>query len=425
MARAKVGLGRRAALIGLSALGVGAAGLFAARQSSIGKVRGHDPYFATLSAALKRAGLYKPTMVIDRAMLAHNIAAVKERLAGKPLGVRVVVKSLPAMDLIETVASGLSTNRFMVFNGAMLAEMNKHRPGADLLMGKPLPAAQTAQHLDAFGPSGAPQWLVDTPARLVAIADMAKARGQTARVNFEIDVGLHRGGFADAAALSEALQLAISRPELIVSGLMGYDPHVPKTPDPKATYQDVQKAYAAARDVLSASLGGDPQRFTLNTAGSPTYSLHTDDKLANEVSIGSAFVKPADFDLETLSAHRPAAFIATPVIKTSHTFRVPGVDALTPVVRAIDPAVAQAFFVYGGHWNARPVSPTGLKYNDLFGRSSNQELLTGDENVRLAVDDFVFLRPNQSEAVFLQFGDLAVYDRGEIVGLWPSFPVSA
>jgi hypothetical protein len=27
--------------------------------------------------------------------------------------------------------------------------------------------------------------------------------------------------------------------------------------------------------------------------------------------------------------------------------------------------------------------------------------------------------------VFLQFGDLALYDRGEIVGLWPSFPVSA
>jgi len=416
---------RRGALLGLSALGVGAAGLVAARQNAIGPVRRHDAYFTKLSAALTRAGLFKPTLVIDRAALAHNIAAVKTKLAGRPLGVRVVVKSLPAMDLIETVAGGLGTNRFMVFNGAMLAEMHKGRPRADLLMGKPLPAAQTAQHLDRLGPDGAPQWLVDTPARLIAIADIARARGQTARVNFEIDVGLHRGGFADAEALKAALAVARARPELIVSGLMGYDPHVPKTPDPKAAYAAVQKAYAEAKDVLVAAMGGDPKRFTLNTAGSPTYSLHADDKLANEVSIGSAFVKPADFDLATLGLHRPAAFIATPVIKALPDFRVPGVDALAPALRLMDPSVTQAFFIYGGHWNARPVSPTGLKFNDLFGRSSNQELLTGDEHVRLAPDDFVFLRPNQSEAVFLQFGDLAVYDRGEIVALWPSFPVSA
>jgi D-serine deaminase-like pyridoxal phosphate-dependent protein len=37
----------------------------------------------------------------------------------------------------------------------------------------------------------------------------------------------------------------------------------------------------------------------------------------------------------------------------------------------------------------------------------------------------VFLRPNQSEALFLQFGDLLVYEDGKIVDRWPTFPVSA
>ena len=40
----------------------------------------------------------------------------------------------------------------------------------------------------------------------------------------------------------------------------------------------------------------------------------------------------------------------------------------------------------------------------------------------LAVGDHVFLRPQQSEFVFLQFGDIAVYEQGRIVDTWPVFP---
>jgi D-serine deaminase-like pyridoxal phosphate-dependent protein len=91
----------------------------------------------------------------------------------------------------------------------------------------------------------------------------------------------------------------------------------------------------------------------------------------------------------------------------------------------VDANTERAYFIHGGHWLAKPESPPGLQYNDLFGRSSNQELLTGSASVNLKPDDFVFLRPTQSEAVFLQFGDLLVYDGQEIVDRWPTFPVSA
>ena len=36
-------------------------------------------------------------------------------------------------------------------------------------------------------------------------------------------------------------------------------------------------------------------------------------------------------------------------------------------------------------------------------------------------DDWMFLRPTQSEFVFLQFGDIAVLDGQEIVDHWPVF----
>jgi D-serine deaminase-like pyridoxal phosphate-dependent protein len=85
----------------------------------------------------------------------------------------------------------------------------------------------------------------------------------------------------------------------------------------------------------------------------------------------------------------------------------------------------RAVFIHGGHWLAQPESPPGLQYSALFGRSSNQELLTAPAHIGLAPDDYVFFRPTQSEAVFLQFGDIAVFDGGKIAAMWPTFPVSA
>jgi D-serine deaminase-like pyridoxal phosphate-dependent protein len=52
-------------------------------------------------------------------------------------------------------------------------------------------------------------------------------------------------------------------------------------------------------------------------------------------------------------------------------------------------------------------------------------MLEGSARVALAEDDFVFMRPTESEGVFLQFGDIALYDGAEIVDWWPTFPVHA
>jgi D-serine deaminase-like pyridoxal phosphate-dependent protein len=84
----------------------------------------------------------------------------------------------------------------------------------------------------------------------------------------------------------------------------------------------------------------------------------------------------------------------------------------------------RGFFIHGGHWLAKPVSPQGLEYSKLFGRSSNQELLTGS-NHRPQARRHVFLRPDQSEALFLQFGDIAVLMAAKSQSLADSSAVSA
>ena len=68
---------------------------------------------------------------------------------------------------------------------------------------------------------------------------------------------------------------------------------------------------------------------------------------------------------------------------------------------------------------ARYTSPSGLRTNPLYGHSSNQEMVNGSAATGLAVDDHVFLRPTQSEAVLLQFGDLLTVRGGRLQDRWP------
>ncbi len=414
---------RRAAIVGGGLAVAGTVGVLASRKSDHGGA--HDRYFANLSTALRKAGIAHPVLVVDRARLDRNIAAARATLKPSGLPLRVVVKSLPAAGLVDHVARGMATNRFMVFNGAML-ELMAARPDADLLLGKPLPEAEFAAIVDKIGAeaAGRIQWLIDSPARLKQYAAIAAARSMALRTNMEIDVGLHRGGFADGKALAEAVDLARTLPHVTVGGLMGYDAHVPKMSDPDDAYAASQKLYRSAIAVLREKLGVDPATLTLNGAGSPTYARHAQGTAANEVSVGSAFVKPVDFDLPSLARHVPASFIATPVIKTGR-MELPGNEWLTGPLTFMDPNAARAFFIYGGHWLATPVSPPGLQYSDLYGRSSNQEMLTGSTGVALKPDDHVFFRPNQSEAIFLQFGGIILFDGEMIAGSWPTFPVSA
>lgn len=385
----------------------------------------HDAYFTALSTALHRAGLAEPVLVIDRQRLDANIDAVATMLGGR-MPVRLVVKSLPCADLLHRIATRLGSDRYMVFNRPMLVEMARLAPNADLLLGKPLPVTAASAYYDAAGNDGpGPQWLVDTPERLAQYSALARARNLTLRVNIEIDVGLHRGGLSDPQQLAALLDRL--DPCICVTGLMGYDPHIAKIPTRfglrARADAAARRTYGAMADVLRNRVGGEG--LVLNTAGSPTYALHAKDSPGNEVAIGSAFVKPTDFDIATLAHHVPACFIATPLLKTAYPALLPGLDGLSPLLARLRPATAQAQFIHGGHWLADPVSPPGLVQSGLFGPSSNQECWLGPHRPGLRPDDWIFLRPRQSEALFLQFGPIAVFDGTDITQAWPVFPVSA
>lgn len=414
---------RRSLIVGGGALALGGIATMLARPAERGGM--HKAYFAGLSAALKRAGLMRPVLVIDQGRLAANVAAIRKSTDGAKLPLRVVAKSLPSPQLLDTVMRGIDTRRLMVFSAEMLRQLWPLHLDADYLMGKPLPVSEYIRISNSASddPGRKVQWLIDTPQRLMQYIEFSASSGSELRINFEIDVGLHRGGFADPQDLAAALRQAQAA-GVQVGGLMGYDPHVPKMPSADKAWVASQKTYAAMVEVLKAARL-DPAELTLNSAGSPTFRRHCAGTVANEVSVGSAFVKPGDFDYPDLSDLLPAAFIATPVIKASQDQALPGIEALSGAMHWWDRNTQRGFYIHGGHWLAKPVSPQGLQYSKLFGRSSNQELLTGSKLLDLQPDDHVFLRPDQSEALFLQFGNIAVFDGSEIADSWMTLPISA
>jgi D-serine deaminase-like pyridoxal phosphate-dependent protein len=48
-------------------------------------------------------------------------------------------------------------------------------------------------------------------------------------------------------------------------------------------------------------------------------------------------------------------------------------------------------------------------------------MVNGSSAVGLNIEDQVFLRPTQTEAVLLQFGDLLAVRGGKIVDTWPVY----
>lgn len=415
---------RRHFLLGAAALG-GAAAWWARPRA---EAQPYDEYFRALNGELRRNGPMRPCLLIDLDRLDHNIAQVTGSVQA-PKHYRVVEKSLPSAPLLDYVMRKAGTNRLMSFHQPFINADALRFPQADILVGKPLPVGSAARFYrelqGRFDPARQLQWLLDTPQRLQQYLELAQGLGTRLRINIEIDVGLHRGGVADDASLVQMLQLIATQPQALeFAGFMGYDPHVTALPrlagSREQLFASVMQTYQRRVELLRREFA--PlwrEDLTLNTAGSPTYRLHAQESLSNDISVGSALLKPTHFDLDTLATHQPAAFIATPVLKSVGPLRLPELDGLSRAMNAWDPNLRQTFFLYGGNWMAEYESPRGLRRNALYGRSSNQDNVTASTGSGLAVDDHVFLRPTQSEGVLLEFGDLLALRGGRIVEHWP------
>ena len=380
-------------------------------------------YFLGIQDALKREGIGHPVMVIDRERLRANCRAMRA-LWPKGMDLRIVAKSLPNVDLLRLVLDELDASGLMTFNAPMLGQLAGCFPDHHQLLGKPLSINDAARVLGTMDPAAKVTWLVDTEDRFHQYRELARAQSRRLSIALEIDVGLHRGGLATDQLAAVVRQFA-DQTDLTFGGLMGYEPHIGGLPEffglRKRALAHTRAAYRAAVSICAAQFGDD---FLCNGGGSASYFYHLDDTCLSEMSVGSVLVKPTDFDLAENQDVLPAAFIAAPVLKKYNGFAIPGGDGRRAWLHRVNPNLSQVLFIHGGYWKAVPEDPPGLRQSGIFGRSTNQEALTLGRRADIRVDDFVFLRPTQSERVLTQFGDIVVYENGQVVDYWSAMPTT-
>ncbi|MCL6235433.1 alanine racemase [Acinetobacter sp. ANC 5579] len=375
-----------------------------------------DAYFQKLNTLLKQNGTGMPQLIVDIDALNHNFGVTQQQIPHS-LHPRLVVKSLACMALLQHCATQLKTQRFMLFHFAHLKTLFESIPQADVLFGKPMPI-QALNHADKVflqATQSQVQWLIDSEQRLAQYLKFAEQHQLCLRINIEIDVGLHRGGLKTIDELKAILDVIVRHPQhLKFSGLMGYDAHVAKIPrliqSPEQTYQQSQQSYQQFKAYVQQHYPTlCDEHICWNGGGSPSFSFHCQQSVCNEVSFGSMLLKPADFELKNLHAFQSALWIATPVLKVLPRTELPQLEWLSRWAKY------QAVFIYGGYWRGDYVYPQGSQPHALYGRSSNQELVQIPQTSSINVDDYIFLRPTQSEMIIPQFAQLWLYQSDQFM----------
>ena len=391
----------------------------------------NNQYFQLLNQTLKSYKRAIPSLLVDLGKLDKNIETLQNSIHPS-MDFRIVVKSLPSIPLIDYILNKTASRKLMVFHQPFLAELSSYYgDDINILMGKPMPIQtakyyyETLKNENRFEPSKQLQWLVDTKERIQQYIKLAKTINQKIQLNIELDVGLHRGGFSDINELNEALKLIeASKENVEFCGFMGYDPHAVNLPK---IIRTSAKAFQLSNDFYQNCINLVKEQFptlwnnnlTFNGAGSPTLALHQNEtSVLNDISAGSCLVKPTYFDIPTLEKYAAACFIATPILKKFEHTTLPVLESFKSLFSWLKPAFRQSYFIYGGYWKADYCYPEKTNENQIFGSSTNQSMINTSSKIKLDVDDFIFLRPTQSEAVFLQFGNILVLRDGKIVDEW-------
>ncbi|PJZ84236.1 alanine racemase [Leptospira harrisiae] len=395
----------------------------------------YQEYFSRLNVELKTNGFGKPVILLDLDRLDENLSILSKNIP-PPLHYRIVVKSLPSLDLLRYITKVTSTNRLMVFHSGdlMMLLSDPEFSSFDILLGKPMPVRALEDiyqktKMDRFQKI---HWLVDTETRLSQYLEFAKLKNLKLHLVLEIDVGLHRGGFSLPSDTNKIFTMIQDHSKnLEFDGFMGYEPHVASVPNllgdkNQAIEKEIQSSLIKYERFVSSGKKSFPNLFAkellLNGGGSKTYRFYQkNQQVVNDVSVGSALVMPTDFDVSTLIEHKPAFFIAAPVLKRLEGTTIPFLESISFLFPLWNPNLQVTYFTYGGAYLAKKESPQGLFDNSLYGASTNQGILNGSLATALQPDDYVFYRPTQSEKVMAEMGEVVLLRKGKIIGTWKCF----
>lgn len=400
----------------------------------------YSPYFEQLNIALQQEHKGASCAVLDLDRLDANSTVIQQNIGDK-FKLRLVAKSLPSLDLLTYLMQSIPTNRLMVFSEPFIEEIldNLSADSLDILLGKPLPV-NAVKRLSEKNHWNTIHWLIDTDSRLKEYIELAKEKNTVLKIALEINIGLQRGGYDTPDKLAKAIDLIKANEDYVqLTGLMGYDGHVPFVPFYINKEKQIQKAFADAQKRYNSFVTVlkkyyppvEISKMTLNSGGSRTYFYYKNYKdtlSVNEIAMGSGFLTPAQFPELYTCGHQPALYLASPVLKKIETALLPHAEKISPLVNWWNPNLKVSYFMIGGGWPGEVVSPSGIQKNSFWDENDkgysnllpNQSILSSSDKSPIQVDDFIFTHPWEGDGM-LCFSKVLLYRNSTIIGEWKTY----
>jgi D-serine deaminase-like pyridoxal phosphate-dependent protein len=374
-----------------------------------------------------------PFAFVDLDAMAANMAEMRGRSGEKPI--RVASKSIRARAVLERILrsengfQGVMT--FTLPETLWLAEQGLE----DLLLAYPTVDEGALRELalrSASSPERSPIVLVDSPEHLDLIESILGPTAPSIRVCMELDaswwafggrlkVGAKRSPVHTAEQAGELAREIDRRDKIDLVAIMAYEGQISGVGDMPpgqrargAAIKWMQRRSAAELAERRAAVVAAVREVTeieiVNGGGTGSLELTSTEDAVTEVTAGSGFYAPGQFDHYSRFTLTPAAGFALPVV------RRPGPGVAT--------ALGGGYLASGaGNPGRLPVPwlPEGLKFDAEEGAGEVQTPLLGKAADALRIGDRAYLRHAKAGELCERFDALHLVEGGEIVDVVPTY----
>lgn len=277
-----------------------------------------------------------PSAWLDMDALDHNIELVNQKT--QPVNLRLATKSIRSLDVLRYIQAR-SPNFIGLMSYAADESLYLLKNGFDnVLCAYPTLDMDSVVATFVYTKQGATMiWMVDRPEHVDRLHNVAKAHRITIEVCLDINMsmplpklyfGTKRSALMTIKDVEKLLKHIKAYPNICVSAAMGYEAqiaglseHLPNkallTPAIRLLKKRSQKQISKRRRAMVDYLTKQDYRLKLvNGGGSGSMDFTSKQSEITEITVGSAYYKPAYFDyMESMKAFKPAAGFVLPVTR--------------------------------------------------------------------------------------------------------------
>jgi D-serine deaminase-like pyridoxal phosphate-dependent protein len=232
-----------------------------------------------------RDAIPTPALILDLDVARRNLAAMRDRLEGRPARLRPHIKIEKCPDLarlhVEYGAVGIATAT--AWEALVMA-----RAGiADVLVANEVVGPAKVDALVEAARHCRLTVTVDDPVNVADLAAAAVAGGVTMEMLIEVDVGMGRGGTRSIAETLTVAAAIAAAPGVALRGVQAYEGHCMLEPDRDVRIAGAHAAMALAAEHVEQLRAAGHEVHDVSGGGTGTYDITSANPIVTELQAGT------------------------------------------------------------------------------------------------------------------------------------------